>query len=108
MTGYPHPDEAIQAADMAEAETRYRHQAAREAYEAGRQDGYRQRQAEDEARWRLAAGIAIPDGPSHAELEELRWGPGGREHYADPRPGDYPGRNPRPAPETGPEMEATP
>jgi hypothetical protein len=21
-----------------------------------------------------------------------RWGPGGREHFADPRPGDYPGQ----------------
>lgn len=29
---------------------------------------------------------------SHAEIEELRWGPGGREHFGDPRPGDYPGR----------------
>lgn len=29
--------------------------------------------------------------PSFAELEVRRWGPGGREHYADPRPGDYPG-----------------
>lgn len=28
---------------------------------------------------------------SHAELEERRWGPGGREHFGDPRPGDYMG-----------------
>lgn len=26
-----------------------------------------------------------------AALEEARWGPGGREHFADPRPGDYQG-----------------
>ena len=24
-------------------------------------------------------------------LESERWGPGGREHFADPRPGDYTG-----------------
>ncbi len=27
-----------------------------------------------------------------AELEALRYGPGGRAHFADPRPGDFPGR----------------
>jgi hypothetical protein len=27
----------------------------------------------------------------HAELELARWGPGGREHFADPRPGDFTG-----------------
>lgn len=27
-----------------------------------------------------------------AELEAERWGPGGREHFGDPRPGDFPGR----------------
>jgi hypothetical protein len=32
------------------------------------------------------------DAVEAAKLEVLRWGPGGREHYADPRPGDYPGR----------------
>jgi hypothetical protein len=25
-----------------------------------------------------------------AEIEAARWGPGGREHFADPRPGDFP------------------
>lgn len=25
------------------------------------------------------------------ELEEKRWGPGGRAHFADPRPGEYQG-----------------
>jgi hypothetical protein len=28
-----------------------------------------------------------------AELEEQRWGPGGRKHFADPRPGDFTGRS---------------
>lgn len=27
-----------------------------------------------------------------ARLELARWGPGGRAHFGDPRPGDYPGR----------------
>lgn len=27
-----------------------------------------------------------------AKLELARWGPGGRERFADPRPGDFPGR----------------
>ena len=40
-------------------------------------------------------------GPSHAELEERRWGPGGREHFGDPRPGDYRGRDAEPAREVG-------
>lgn len=33
-----------------------------------------------------------PD-PGHVtDLERARWGPGGRAHFADPRPGDFPGR----------------
>lgn len=27
-----------------------------------------------------------------AQLELLRWGPDGAEHFGDPRPGDFPGR----------------
>lgn len=40
-----------------------------------------------------------------AQLEERRWGPGGRAHFAGPRPGDYPGRQPEPEPEAEPELE---
>jgi hypothetical protein len=36
----------------------------------------------------------VVTGISHAELEQRRWGPGGRAHFADPRPGDFPGRAP--------------
>jgi hypothetical protein len=104
------PDEAIEAAAAAEAEARYRNQLAREAYEAGRHAGYRQAETGGEARWRHTTPVLIPHGPSHAELEERRWGPGGREAFANPRPGDFPGRGtqPQPEPETEPEMEATP
>ena len=107
------PDEALEAAAAVEAETRYRSQLAREAYEAGRADGYsagyHQADADQAARWNQAARAAL-DGPSHAELEQRRWGPGGREAFANPRPGDFPGwlAQSRPEPETEPEVEATP
>ena len=103
------PDEAIEAADLVEAETRYLHQLAREAYAAGHADGYRagyrQADADQAARWNQAARAV--DGPARAELEERRWGPGGRAHFADPRSGDLPGRSPEPQPEPEPETEAS-
>jgi hypothetical protein len=89
------PEEAVEAAGLAEAETWYRHQFARDMYEAGHADGYRagyrQADADQAARWNQAARAALY-GPAHAELEERRWGPGGRAHFADPWPGDFPGR----------------
>jgi hypothetical protein len=88
------PREAIEAAELAEAETRYRNQLAREMYERGRRDA----ETENAEAWRrIAAPVAR--GRSFAELEERRWGPGGREHFADPRPGDFPGRGAQPQPE---------
>jgi hypothetical protein len=80
------PQEAIEAAELIAAEIRYRNQLGREMFEAGR----RAAEAEMAERWaRIAAPVV--SGQSCAELEERRWGPGGREHFADPRPGDYPG-----------------
>ena len=97
------PWDAIEAAELAEAETAYRHQLAREMFQAG----YRQASADMTARW---AQIARPvvHGISFAELEGRRWGPGGRAHFADPRPGDFPGRaaKPQAQPEAQREMEA--
>ena len=107
------PDEAIAAAAAIEAETRYRDQLAREMYQAGHADGYRagyrQADADQAARWNQAAG-AVTGGPGRAELEERRWGPGGRARFAEPRPGDFPGRGAQPHPEseTESEMEAAP
>jgi hypothetical protein len=93
------PAEAIAAAEQAEAETAYRNQLAREmaaaAYERGLSDGY-VRAIEDV---KAVQHGAVRD----AGIEAARWGSGGRAHFADPRPGDYPGR-PRPEPET--ELEA--
>jgi hypothetical protein len=54
------------------------------------------------ARWARAA--AVVRGPDLAEIDERRWGPGGREHFADPRPGDFPGR---PSAEPEQELEAS-
>ena len=95
------PRDVIEAAELAEAETAYRHQLAREMYQAGQragfEAGYRQANADEAAQW---ARIARPvvHGIPHAELEERRWGPGGRARFADPRPGDFPGRAAKPQP----------
>ena len=104
------PREAIEAAGLAEAETAYRNQLGREMYQAGHADGYqagyRQAEADQAARWNQAARVA--PGPGHAELEERRWGPGGRAHFADPRAGDFPGAGARRQAEPEPEAEAAP
>jgi hypothetical protein len=103
------PRDAIEAAELAEAETAYRHQLAHQMYQAGQragfQAGYRQAEADEAARW---AQIARPvaRGISHVELEQRRWGPGGRARFADPRPGDFPRQGAKPHAETEREMEA--
>ena len=94
------PAEAIEAAELAEAEEKYRRQLGREMFRAG----YQQAEADMAGRWARAAAPVV-HGRGYAELEERRWGPGGREHFADPRPGDYPGRTPEPEAEPEPEME---
>jgi hypothetical protein len=72
------------------AEVELRRQLCREAYAAGLAEGYRtgyERGARlREAEW--PAVVAPLAGPTRSELEGLRWGPGGREHFGDPRPGD--------------------
>ena len=101
--------EAIEAAELAEREIAYRNQLARQMYEAGRRDGYEagRRDAEaDMARFWAEAARQVTRGVSHAELERRRWGLGGRAHFADPRPGDFPGREHQPEPQTEPELEA--
>jgi hypothetical protein len=96
------PAEAIEAAELAESEIRYRNQVAREmaeaAYERGRADGYVRAVADVKA---VQHGLVLD-----AEIEERRWGAGGRAHFADPRPGDYPGHGARPQTETELELEA--
>jgi hypothetical protein len=59
-------------------------------YEAGRREGYEAGARLLEAEW--PAIVRPLSGPSLAELERRRWGPGGRAHFGDPRPGDFKGR----------------
>jgi len=61
-------------------------------YERGFRAGYEARAAELEADWHAVADPAARAGLPQAELESRRWGPGGRDRFADPRPGDYRGR----------------
>ena len=85
------PAEAIEAAELAEAEIRYRNQVGRLMYEAGRRDA----EAEMADRWSRVT--AVVRGPDLEEIEARRWGSGGRAHFADPRPNDFCGRGPREA-----------
>ena len=73
------------------AEIRLRRQLVQEAYEQGRADGWREA-LETGWRDRQANPLVTGAGPTRAELDILRWGPGGRERFGDPRPGDFPGR----------------
>ena len=93
--------EAIEAAELAEHETAYRNQLARQMYEAGRRDA-----EADMAHFWAEAARQVTRGVSNAELEQRRWGPGGRAHFADPRLGDFPGRENKPEPQTEAELEA--
>jgi hypothetical protein len=86
--------ERTRAARTAEARQR---EAFRRGRALGRREGWdlctRRREHEFTA-W--VTGCHILDGtPDYAELERRRWGPGGRARFADPRPGDFPGREPR-------------
>ncbi len=73
-------------------EAEYRRQLCREAFERGRafgdREGYERARAEQAADWHAVAHPASRGGESHTTYEERRWGPLGREHFADPRPGD--------------------
>jgi hypothetical protein len=66
-------------------------QLAADAYAAGYSDGQYGRP------WTPGgARPPLPDlgGPTHAELEVLRYGPAGRAAFGRPRPGDFPGTDP--------------
>jgi hypothetical protein len=61
-------------------------------YESGYAKGAADVTAERDAEWNEIARPIARGGPGHVELEALRYGPGGREHFGDPRPGDFKGR----------------
>lgn len=71
----------------------YWRQGHRIGYGHGWKDGYEAAAADLEASYHEMALRVTRSGPDFAELERRRWGPGGREHFADPRPGDYSGRS---------------
>lgn len=79
---------AAQPDPMAELERQRR--LVRQAYESGRAAGWREGYEYGarllEADWPAYVRRLVR--PSVAELERLRWGPGGREHFGDPRPTD--------------------
>jgi hypothetical protein len=100
-----------------DVEARYRHQLAAESFERGRALGRAEHIAAAAAAQAAAREAPDPEtidainraaAAQHAEMEERRWGPGGRQHFADPRPGDYAGRGkpPVPHPEQEHELEA--
>jgi hypothetical protein len=62
-------------------------------YLAGVDHGRRQAEAEQARSWYAIAHPVAVGGIPHAELERRRWGPGGREHFGEPRPGDYRGKD---------------
>ena len=64
------PAEAIEAAELTAAESRYRNQVGRLMYEAGRRDA----EAEMAERWDRIARPVVANTPAHAELELKRWG----------------------------------
>ena len=83
------------AATIPDADDAGQWRALADGYRAGLEHGYATGYADAEAdmarRWdEIARPVA--SGPPFAELEERRWGPEGREHFGDPRPGDFPGR----------------
>lgn len=65
----------------------------RAGYAAGHDVGYGRAQAEMERDWKTVAAQVrgYANTPAQAVLEARRWGPGGREHFGDRRPGDFPG-----------------
>lgn len=102
------PDLAVIAAELERSDERDRWvrvaltregDAYRQGYAAGRRDGYRAGREDADREWMAAleparsAARRAAAGPSFAELEARRWGLGGRAHFADPRPGDRPGRS---------------
>jgi hypothetical protein len=78
-----------------DSEIRYRAAIARAlaaiAAETGEANGYERCAADYERSWYEAVHPIARGGPAHEDLELLRWGPAGREHFGDPRPGDFPG-----------------
>jgi hypothetical protein len=74
---------------MTEPMTDREQQIMRTAWELGHQAA----ETERDELWHEQAARHVGQGPTHADLEALRWGPGGRKRFGDRRPGDYLGRD---------------
>jgi hypothetical protein len=87
----------LEFSDERDQQDRLRIAAQREAFEAGRKfghdEGRREYEAQETEAWRRILQPFSQDRPFFQELEERRWGPGGREHFGDPRPADFVGRD---------------
>src|SRR5258708_274276 len=59
----------------------------------GRRQGREGAYYEMATAWNEIARPLSRSGPSFAELERRRWGPGGRKLFGKDRPGDFPGRD---------------
>jgi hypothetical protein len=69
----------------------------RQGFTAGTAVGYTWARTEMAQRWTRIARPVAYGGPAFADLEERRWGAGGREAFGAPRAGDFQGRG-KPAP----------
>jgi hypothetical protein len=79
----------LEQSDERDQHSDLRREAERQAYRAGYVDGFRAAVGAGDRVWRDAPSPQPIDGTALAELEQKRWGPGGRSRFADPRPGDY-------------------
>jgi len=75
---------------------RLRHGYWAEGYRLGRErgwrEGYEQAAADLGRDWQAFTRPTAQRLAAEHGLMLRRWGPGGREHFGDPRPGDFPGR----------------
>lgn len=84
--------EVIELSDRRDMWLRRVYEAARAAYELGLEHGAEAQARAADRSWARGPLCLVPSGPTLAELEQRRWGPGGRERFGERRPGDYPGR----------------
>lgn len=82
-------DELLELSDERDQHQRRLLDAERRAYLDGYRNGHQDAARGLDAEWSAMPLQRVAIGPTLAELELERWGPGGREHAADPRPGDH-------------------
>jgi hypothetical protein len=87
------PDPADVSAVLALSDERDQHErrllaAERRAYADGYRDGHQDAVREADRVWSSLPPARLTFAPCVHELEERRWGPPGREHAGDRRPGD--------------------